>query len=213
MAADQEFNLLISKLKSIDFKGQYAEKAQQEITPFRSQKYNEDLIRSSKKAAVLLNIHPKKGKAFFTLIERPEYDGAHSSQISFPGGKVEKDDKNLITTALREAQEEVNIVPSQVEIIAQLSPIYIPPSNFYVNAYVGFSRTRPNYRPDKKEVKNIMEVAIQKLLHPEVIETTTIQLKNGTPLKTPFLNLDDKVVWGATAVLLNEFRHHLLSQK
>jgi hypothetical protein len=74
------------------------------------------------------------------LMKRSDYDGTHSGQISFPGGKVEDVDVDIVATALREAEEEVNIKPSEVRVIGQLTELYISPSNFLVHPILGILR-------------------------------------------------------------------------
>ena len=88
--------------------------------------------KNPKKAAVLMLFYPKKGITHLALIVRNSYPGVHSSQIGFPGGKVEESDFNLEYTALRETHEEVGVHPEKVKIIKPFSEIYIPPSNFLV---------------------------------------------------------------------------------
>lgn len=185
------------------------QKALSEISPKRSVNYPAEIMRKARKAGVLLHFYEAEGALYFTLIERPSYKGVHSGQIALPGGKAEKFDKDIIATALREAKEEVNIEPDSVVVITALSPIYIPPSNFLVTPVLSYSESIPNFDPDPKEVKSIIHVRLNELLEKDLISSTQVTLDGGFKLQTNYLAIQNKVVWGATAILLNEFRHYL----
>ena len=83
-------------------------------------------------SSVLILLFPENKSVKIILILRQQYEGVHSGQVSFPGGRKEKDDKTLIETALRESEEEVGIDADKVMVIGNLTEIYIPPSNFLV---------------------------------------------------------------------------------
>jgi len=200
----------IKTLQKLEIKENIKAKAHSEMAPYRELNVTPDQILKAKKAGVLLLIHPIKDQAYFTLIERAAYEGVHSSQIAFPGGKYEQEDLNIEKTALREAHEEVNIIPTDVKIITTLSNLYVPPSNFYITPVLGFSKVRPKYIAEQKEVQNILEIPLSELLNPNIIQETKIRMGKHGKITTPFLDLQNKIVWGATAVILNELRHHLL---
>lgn len=187
--------------------------AQKEIAPLRNNSFDESIVANAKKAGVLLCVHPVNNQAFFTLIERQTYSGAHSNQIAFPGGKVESSDQNIVETATREADEEVNIKSNHLQIIGELSSIYVPPSNFYVTPILALSSIQPDYAAQESEVKNIIEMPILELLKEDVVQETKIEIKKGIHFNTPYLHLQNKIVWGATAMILNEFRRWLLFQQ
>lgn len=190
--------------------------AHKEIAPYRELNYPESTVVRAKKASVLLHLHEHNEESHFTLIMRPEYDGVHSKQIAFPGGKAEREDQNALITALREAKEEVNIDIDQYNVLGPLSPIYIPPSDFYLSPFLSFSKNRPDYLADEREVDEIIEVPIRELLRMHILKDTKLKLKNNVSLQTPYLDIQDKIVWGATALILNEFRHlilHRIGQK
>jgi 8-oxo-dGTP pyrophosphatase MutT (NUDIX family) len=204
-----DFKHAIARLQEFQIDEQIKVAAHQEIAPFRATSIAETQILNAKKAAVLLLIHPHSEKAHFTLIERSSYEGIHSSQIALPGGKIENIDTNITATALREAQEEVNIHPSDVEIIGNLSEIYIPPSNFYITPVLGISRKRPSYLAQEREVNSILEVPLTELISPSVLKKTQVKIK-GNSINTPYLDLQGKIVWGATAMILNELRRFFI---
>ena len=122
-----------------------------------------------KKAAVLIHFYPgENDQLSFVLIERNKYPGVHSGQISFPGGKYEDKDKDLFSTALREANEEVAIQKNTVEYIRTLSKVFIPPSNFIVTPFLSYSSFRPNLIPEGYEVSEIIEFPLNDLLETRI---------------------------------------------
>ena len=155
-----------------------------------------------KKSAVLLHLYPFQEKLHISYIERPIYNGVHSNQISFPGGKFEEHDESLLHTAIREANEEVNVDPKEVEVIGSLSEIYIPPSNFLVKPYISFQKTRPNFIADIREVQQVIETPLEYLLSQELGNHQIIRGTETTQVKGYLIN--GKVMWGATAMITKE---------
>lgn len=159
-----------------------------------------------RQSAVLIAIYPLADVLSTVLIKRPDYDGAHSGQVSFPGGRVEPDDRDLAATALREAHEEVGIPPDDVEVIGRLTELYIPASNFMVHPFVGLMSGRPVLIPDAHEVKEVLEVPLAHFLRTDIIAETEIPLRNGYRLRAPYYDVQGHIVWGATAMMLSELR-------
>ena len=156
-------------------------------------------------AGVMVLMYPDELSASFVLMKRNEYPGVHSGQISFPGGKKEDDDDDLIQTALRETEEEIGIDRKQVELIGSLTEVYIPPSNFHVLPSLGWMPERPEFSPDKTEVQELLEVNIHHFLDDSIIANTKVNVR-GLEREVPAFILDEKIVWGATAIMLSEFR-------
>lgn len=164
------------------------------------------LGRSPTKSSVLLLLYPgEDGNPYMAFIRRPLYDGAHSGQIAFPGGRFEASDSSLRHTALRESREEVGVDPGQVEVVAELSPLYIPPSNYIVSPFVGLADQRPHFVPDKKEVDSILELPLSAFMHRENRMMKPIMLSTGQRLETPCYAIDGHIIWGATAMIMAEF--------
>ncbi len=155
-------------------------------------------------SGVLILFYPVNQEIFIPFIRRPRYDGVHSGQIAFPGGKYEKDDRNLHTTALREAWEEIGINPSHVSIIGELTSLYIPPSNFNVLPVVAFAERTPEFSIDPAEVDHILRFNIREILDRKSLTEKEISMSNGLVFKTPCFVVRDQVIWGATAMMLNE---------
>ena len=158
-----------------------------------------------KKAAVLLLFYPNKQKeTSFVLIQRKKYPGVHSHQIAFPGGKVEESDKDLAHTALREAEEEVGIASHKVNLLRPLTQVYIPPSNFMVTPFMGFSDFYPDFSAQPSEVEQIIEVTLEEFLNEAVVVTQKLTTSYAKNIEVPAFVLKGHTVWGATAMMLSE---------
>jgi 8-oxo-dGTP pyrophosphatase MutT (NUDIX family) len=158
-------------------------------------------------SAVLCLLFPVDDRLHLLLMKRREDRTAHSGQVSFPGGRHEPEDPDLLTTALREAHEEVGIAPADVTVIGALTPLYIPVSNFNVFPYIGYMPSRPAYVLSDNEVSYTIEVPLDDLLHPERKIITDVY-SPATPLKIKNVhayNLQDgTIIWGATAMIISE---------
>lgn len=159
-----------------------------------------------REGAVLVLLYPNSGTWHTTLIVRPNYEGVHSGQIAFPGGRRDADDPDLVFTALREAEEEVGVIPASVELLGELSEIYIPPSNFLVRPIVGTVSERPNFRPDPREVAGILEVPLSHFMTADAIRKETVRMSSGLQMTVDGFLVDGHLVWGATAMMLAELR-------
>ncbi len=158
-----------------------------------------------KPGSVLILLYEEDGKIMFPLTKRPDYVGTHGGQISLPGGKAEGAESN-IETALREAEEEIGVQRSQVEILGLLSEFFVIPSNFMVTPVVGFVRENPVFVPDPKEVVKILRCSVDDLIRADAIRTKEILAAKMFPMIAPHFEIEQEVVWGATAMILNEFR-------
>jgi 8-oxo-dGTP pyrophosphatase MutT (NUDIX family) len=158
---------------------------------------------SIRKAAVLVNLFFNDEQDKLLLTERSTYDGIHSGQISFPGGKFEDNESDPIQVALREAEEEIGLPPEEVEIIGLMSPLYIPVSKMYV--YPILSRSNfTKWNPSVKEVAQVLEVPIANFLHADAIKHKTMELSNRGILQVPYFEFQNHHIWGATAMMINE---------
>ncbi len=145
----------------------------------------------------------------FVLIKRNDDGHPHSGQISFPGGKYEESDKNFENNAIRETFEEVGVPIENINILDKLTPLYIPVSNYKVNPFVGYSTQKLEFIPDHSEVAYVIKVTIKDLVEAK-IQTKKID-RYGKNFTIPFFELSNHHVWGATAMLLSEFRDVLKS--
>lgn len=194
-------NLKKEKLLAIDAHIKMA--PLERITYLKDKSYTEN---EPKNAAVLMLVYPKNHIAHLALIVRNTYPGVHSSQISFPGGKEELQDKTLEITALRETEEEVGIPMNKVKIIRQCSKIYIPPSNFLVTPYLGFSNENLQFIPNPEEVQRVLELPIHQLLDDKTIVQTKMTTSYATDIDVPAFLVENFLIWGATAMILNELK-------
>lgn len=163
-----------------------------------------DAIRSS----VLILLFPagKNGDVSLVLILRPRYDGVHSGQIALPGGRFENPDGELLNTALREAREEIGIDPGKVRIIGQLTELYIPPSNYLVVPFIGFVLDEPSFKPDRQEVEEIIVIKLRDLIEEKSLKIKEFVVSSGVKVSAPCYDVDGHLIWGATAMILSEFR-------
>ena len=202
------FSLVSERLRKADFSDLPGQKSQLTMAPALRR---DDIIRVGKgmnaiSSGVLILLFPDgKGQTCTVFIQRPVYDGVHSGQIAFPGGRQENQDPDLQYTALREAKEEVGIDPSAVEVAGQLSDLYIPPSNFIVSPFVGMYHKMPLFKPDPKEVEMIIRVRMTEFFRAVNIREVFIRLSGGDCLPTPCFDMNGQIIWGATAMIMAEF--------
>ncbi len=160
----------------------------------------------ARQAAVLVVLFPKNEDWHIVFIERNANDrDHHGGQISFPGGKAEPSDDSMLTTALREAEEEVGIGRKQVKILGGLTELYIPVSNFQVHPFLGFLEAPPSYQLQVEEVNAVLEVPLSHFQLPGTRQVTDIRINPQISLKqVPYFEVEGRVLWGATAMMLNE---------
>ncbi len=161
-----------------------------------------------RQAGVLLLLYPAqvdgRTEPFLTLIRRPQYPGVHSGQIALPGGSREGDEA-LQSTALRETFEEIGVPPENITIIGQLSTLYTPPSNFCIYPFVAFCPRRPTFRPDPREVAEIIEAPLRLFFDPTFQQEEIWQFEKYGQRRVPFFSVYGHKVWGATAMIMSEF--------
>lgn len=154
-------------------------------------------------AAVLISLYQQDGEWLFPLIRRTIDGFAHSGQIALPGGRRDGTESN-IQTALREAHEEVNILPELVEVIGKTSLLPIPVSNHIVQPVVGYTRDKPDFIPEPREVAEIFSVSIKSLCERDI--QYELRHFKSRDWEIPFFEINGHKVWGATAMILSEFR-------
>lgn len=165
---------------------------------------------SCHKAGVLVLFYPRKGHLHLVLTRRTEQVDYHKGQISFPGGRQEKGE-TLEQTAKREAQEELNIDPDSIRLLGRLTPLYIPPSNYCIYPVVAISESRPDFRPYRLEVAEVLEIPLNYLFNPQNVRREKWTLR-GTDAEIPFYAFGEHKIWGATAMVLAELLEILKSR-
>jgi 8-oxo-dGTP pyrophosphatase MutT (NUDIX family) len=158
---------------------------------------------NSKSAAVMILLYPKDDLIYTVFIQRPSYDGVHSGQISFPGGKKEASDPDLIHTAIRESSEEIGVNSSKINVINTLTPLFIPVSNIIVTPVVGWMEKQPVFKPKKDEVVFIIEADIKTLMDTSILKIKPFKIGNEI-IDIKYFDYKDNVIWGATAMILHE---------
>jgi 8-oxo-dGTP pyrophosphatase MutT (NUDIX family) len=161
-----------------------------------------------KPGSVLILLYEVGAQIKFPLIKRPQYLGAHSNQVSFPGGKAEENE-SPIDTAIRETEEEIGVSRTEMTVLGTLSPFFVIPSNFMVTPVVA-TTVNPIFKPDSREVAKILHGDLNSLLQPNAIQTKEILAAGKYQMIAPHFEFEDEVVWGATAMMLNELRMLLI---
>lgn len=161
----------------------------------------------AKKAGVMALFYPcYQGQTQLVLILRKSYQGVHSAQIGFPGGKFEHTDKDIMHTAMRETHEEIGVPVQETNVIKSLSPLYIPPSNFIVQPFFGLLEETPVFSKQDDEVEDILEVKLNDFLDDKNRIMTKVATSYDMKVSVPAFKLNGHIVWGATAMMLSELK-------
>ncbi|NJY62407.1 CoA pyrophosphatase [Salinimicrobium sp. CDJ15-81-2] len=203
----QNFLNISPKLRKIKLPG---EESHYKLAPMLRLQELENLNieqKNPKKAAVMAVFYPgQQEETKFVLILRKTYQGVHSNQVGFPGGRVEPEDRDLAHTALRETEEEVGIPQHEVEVIKELTRLYIPPSNFWVHPFMGIMKKTPILIPQEEEVESVLEINLLDFLNDSSLTRETLSTSYATEIEVPAFILGGHIVWGATAMMLSEMK-------
>lgn len=163
------------------------------------------LEKGARLAGVNILLYKKADEWYIPLIVRAQNkQDKHSGQISLPGGSREPEDRDMAVTAVRETWEEIGIPQQEIRVIRELSPIYIPPSNFFVYPYLSFTRRNPLFYIQEKEAVKLLEIPVRFLQSlPEVPKTQIFPTSRG--VEVPYFSFQEYTIWGATAMILSEF--------
>ncbi len=155
-----------------------------------------------REAGVLILLFPEEERPHLLLVVRPSHLKEHGGQIGFPGGRREPNE-TLQETALREAYEELGLPPDQIELLAPLTPLYIPVSNFCVHPFVGYIASLPTLHPCPEEVEAVLRIPLATLLDPASRRRERWTIR-GRTVMVPFFAVQHYRIWGATAMMLAE---------
>ena len=161
-----------------------------------------DQAGQARQGAVLLLLYPRPTGWHLVLGKRPSHLRHHPGQVALPGGRCEPGE-SYATAALRETHEELGIPPQHITLLGQLTPIYIPPSDFEVHPYVGWAAEPPQFVPAPDEVEEVVELPWAALA-----DSRNCRLGEW---QYPYFAWQTHRIWGGTAVILNEFRERLLA--
>jgi 8-oxo-dGTP pyrophosphatase MutT (NUDIX family) len=152
--------------------------------------------------AVLALLYPRGGETHLVFIRRPQTVVHHKGQIAFPGGHVEAGESRA-QAAVREAQEEVGLIPETARLLGALTPLYIPPSGYCIYPFVAVTDVTPSFVPEPEEVDEILEIPVAHLLDNNNARRETWTFEIG-PREVPFYAFGPHKIWGATAMVLSE---------
>jgi 8-oxo-dGTP pyrophosphatase MutT (NUDIX family) len=191
---------LVNILK-LSIKKLHGKKSQYKMAP--SDRELRITIKETRKSAVLILLSEKQNEIYITFIKRQEYNGAHSGQIAFPGGKYDKSDRNIKETAYREAEEEIGISRKDYKIIGNLTNLFIPVSAFDVHPFIAYTKEKLVYKKQEHEVKKIFELKLNDFFNQDNIKTEIVN-KDGINITIPYYFINGNKIWGATAMIMSE---------
>jgi 8-oxo-dGTP pyrophosphatase MutT (NUDIX family) len=169
----------------------------------RKQLLEKPIINPKKAAVICLFYEGIDGETCFYLIRRASYPGVHSNQVGFPGGQIDTSDQTPWDAAKRELWEELGISPQQVVRIREITPLYIPPSHFWVDCFLAYITGQAELNIDQNEVKEVIPVSLAEFINVKKSITNQVESKGA---ETPIYILSANTVWGATAMMLAEIK-------
>lgn len=156
-----------------------------------------------RQGGALVLCYPHDGAIHLVLTRRAQGMQNHAGQISLPGGAVEADE-TVEQGALREAEEEIGVFAAHVRVLGPLTPLHVPVSRFVVHPFVGYVDRRPRFRPDPREVAELLEVPLALLCDPDTCRVETWPSDRYGATEVPLFEVSGAPVWGATAMILAE---------
>lgn len=161
---------------------------------------------TAREGGVMILLYQDGDTVRFPIIQRPIYPGVHSGQMALPGGKSEPEDVDLIETSLRETEEEIGVPAADVQIVGSLSSFYVAVSNFQILPVIGVIRRVPQFVPQESEVADIISADVKHLISADYLKEKEMVVSGGVTLQSPYFHLEGRTVWGATSMMLNEFK-------
>ena len=155
-------------------------------------------------SAVLVPIYHKQGEYYILFTKRTEDVKDHKGQISFPGGAYQEEDRTLIDTALRESAEEIGLMPNDVEVLGELDDTTTVTSSYIISPFVAFIPWPYQFKLNREEAEEIIEIPISALLDKNCLRKET-EIIDGETVASYFYHYQGRVIWGATARILNQF--------
>ena len=205
----QDFLEYVPKLMEVGLPASEAHFKMAPLERIESMKNLKIETKNPKTAAVMMLFYPKNGETHLVLIVRNSYQGVHSAQIAFPGGKYEPRDQIFENTALRETHEEIGIPPDSIEILKAFTRLYIPPSNFMVYPFFGICRDEIVFVPDTSEVADIIELPLSVFIGDDILVSVNLTTSYAENIMVPAFKIEEHIVWGATAMMLSELKEVL----
>lgn len=163
-------------------------------------------------SAVLLLLIPYREEWVIPFIQRTSVGKYHGGQIALPGGKVEPEDVNARSAALRECHEEIGVKPEDITIIGSLSDVYIPLSNFNITPFIGTIPKMPNFVLSKDEVEEVILIPLNDLFD-DKNKTSHLLYRHDQQIVAPGYKIEDHFIWGATAMMIAELETLLKNEQ
>lgn len=205
-----EFEKRIVKVAKMELPGESVQLKMAPVERLQELKEEARNMKRAKRAGVMALFYPTMDlQTNLILILRKTYKGVHSAQVGFPGGKIETIDNSIEDAALRETEEEVGVARETIKVLKELTEIYIPPSNFFVQPFLGITKVTPTFVLEEREVEALIEVDLNCFMDNSCITTEILSTSYATELEVPAFKLNGHIVWGATAMMLNEVREML----
>jgi 8-oxo-dGTP pyrophosphatase MutT (NUDIX family) len=198
---------IISAL-SFELSAEYAHKKFLPIGRSIDIPYN--LRNEIKESAVMVLLLKKNNELCLCLTLRTQLLRHHPGQISFPGGKIEKNEDDFTETALRELKEETGINSETVFICGKLSDLYIPVSNFLIHPIVGYLDHEPHFEINTQEVDEMIIIPFYEFFMNENHTLSIVESQSGK-IEVPSYTIQGKTIWGATAMIISEFTELLMT--
>ncbi len=206
----REFERRIVKVTKMELPGEAAQFKMAPIERLQELKREAREKNTAKRAGVMSLFYPSESnETHLILILRKTYKGVHSAQVGFPGGKLEENDESIQDAALRETEEEVGVSRETISVLKKLTEIYIPPSNFFVQPFLGITTQSPKFIAQEEEVEALIEVSLYDFMNNQNITNQILTTSYAKSIEVPAFNLNGHIVWGATAMMLNEVREML----
>ena len=176
----------------------------QMLIPGRDKLYKPLPREQAVPSAVLLLLFPHADDTHFFLTKRTQEVEHHKGQISLPGGRWEPGER-LYETALRETREEIGIDPETVTLLGPLTPLFVPVTGYLIHPFIGAVPQNPPVTPHAREVDILFSVSVRDLIDDQNQRFAVRQI-NGINVKVPYFQLGSYQVWGATSMILAEFK-------
>lgn len=206
----RDFEKRIVKVTKMDLPGEAVQFKMAPVERLQELKQIAKERNTAKHAGVMSLFYPSEDfETRLILILRKTYKGVHSAQVGFPGGKLEDEDNTIQDAALRETEEEVGVPRNAISVLKKLTEIYIPPSNYFVQPFLGITTQVPRFIAEEAEVEALIEVELKDFMNDANICLQTLSTSYAASIEVPAFNLNGHIVWGATAMMLNEVREML----